>query len=170
MKKYIFISLGFVSMGVISLFILGVFAIKLHLSTEHQQEKKNEEEIGKQAEKKIITLTMRGNTIYAEVVESPEDRNKGLSGRQEFREGEGMLFVFPKPDTYAFWMPDMHFSIDIVWFDENMKVVHVQKNATSESYPELFKPSSPALYVLEVPFGYIEKNGIILGDQALLRD
>ena len=40
-----------------------------------------------------------------------------------------MLFVFDKPgNSQDMWMLNMQFSIDIIWFDVNGNVTHIEKN------------------------------------------
>ena len=75
-----------------------------------------------------------------------------------------MLFVFDKPDTYGFWMKDMHFSIDMIWLDENFRVVTVASDVPANSYPKTYHPTDKSLYVLETNAGYAEKNNIKVGD------
>lgn len=116
------------------------------------------------------TITLNGDRVRIEVVDTPEARVRGLSGRAELEEGTGMLFVFPKPDRYVFWMPNMHFAIDIVWLDATMQVVHVKERATPESYPEKFDPGVFASYVLEVPAGYVAQHGVVVGTRAEVHD
>lgn len=77
-----------------------------------------------------------------------------------------MLFVFEKADYHSFWMKDMKFAIDIIWIDEDKKITDITHNATPGTYPEIFKPSLPAKYVLEVMSGWIEKNNIEIGMQV----
>ena len=60
-------------------------------------------------------------------------------------------------------MKEMNFPIDIIWLDENLKIVAIKENAMTESYPEVFTPSTPARYVLEVPAGFVQKNKISVG-------
>lgn len=57
--------------------------------------------------------------IKAEVVDNEEARMKGLSGRDNLADDEGMFFVFEKSDIYPFWMKDMKFAIDIIWIMED---------------------------------------------------
>ena len=47
----------------------------------------------------------------------PEERSQGLSGRPNLAAGTGMLFVFEQAGSYAFWMKDMRFPLDMVWID-----------------------------------------------------
>jgi uncharacterized membrane protein (UPF0127 family) len=104
-------------------------------------------------------LTGGTTTISIERALSQEAKQKGLSGRASLAEDSGLLFVFDRPDVYPFWMPDMHFAIDIIWIDGEKRIVTIKENATPESYPTLFRADSPALYVLEVNSGDARKWG-----------
>lgn len=77
-----------------------------------------------------------------------------------------MLFVFDRPDRYGFWMRDMHFAIDIVWIDNNWRIVDITHELTPESYPNTFAPSAPALYALEVPAGSALRYSWKVGDSV----
>ena len=61
----------------------------------------------------------------------------------------------------------MFFPIDIIWINEEKKVVHMEKNVPPESFPKIFTPSEPAKYVLEVPAGFSDENGLMAGDEVL---
>lgn len=121
-------------------------------------------------EVKNSTVTFKNVVVNVDVADTESLREKGLSGRSSFPEGEGMWFVYQKNGIYSFWMPDMHFPIDIIWFDENFRAVHMQENATPESYPHIFTPDVPARYVLEVPAGFVQKNGVFLGESVLVQN
>lgn len=107
-----------------------------------------------------------GQTIKVETVSTPEMQEKGLSGRKNLKENEGMLFIFNKPGIYPFWMKDMNFPIDIIWLGEDLRAVSIKKNAKPESFPEIFKPDKNSKYVLEVVSGFLEKNNLREGDKA----
>src|SRR5512136_601336 len=65
---------------------------------------------------KAKTRVMVGGVRFeVEVAQTPGTREKGLSGRTGLVDGQGMLFVFDKPDRYMFWMKDMLFPIDIIY-------------------------------------------------------
>lgn len=111
--------------------------------------------------------------IYAEVVDTPQSRAQGLSGRKGLAEDEGMLFVFDHPGKYGFWMKDMLFSIDMVWISVDGTVVHIERNVTPETYskhtpPQTFVNAPDAKYVLELASGVSEKLGVYLGSKVIL--
>ena len=117
-----------------------------------------------QQNKNIQYIEIAGKKIKAEVVSTPDLQARGLSGRKNLGENDGMLFIFQNSGAYPFWMKDMYFSIDMIWIDENFNVVYIKKNAKPESYPETFAPQKNAKYVLEVLSGFSEKNNLKEGD------
>lgn len=94
-----------------------------------------------------------GKPIFATVVDIPEARAKGLSGRNSLAANKGMLFIFPDDGIYGFWMKDMLFPIDIVWISADKRVVHVDSGVSPITYPRVFEPPLPVRYVLELPAG-----------------
>ena len=111
-------------------------------------------------------LTFEHTKFQVLLAQTPEETTRGLSGTPSLPRGEGMLFFFDTLEKRGFWMPDMHFSIDIVWIDADWKVVDVTLHATPESYPKTtFYPKSPAKYVLEVNAGIADEWGIHEGTQ-----
>ena len=107
--------------------------------------------------KKEIAVTLR--TTEAE-------QREGLSGKKSLADNEGMLFVFDSPTSRGFWMKDMRFAIDIISLDMYMRVVGIIPNATPESYPRVFYTPETMQYTLEVPSGFAQKEGIVVGDKA----
>lgn len=115
---------------------------------------------------KNTTVTFKNVVVNVDIADTEPLREKGLSGRVSLPDGMGMWFVYQKDGVYSYWMPDMHFPIDILWFDENLRAVYLQENATPESYPHVFTPNVPARYVLEASKGFVQKNGVLLGDKV----
>ena len=77
-----------------------------------------------------------------------------------------MIFVFSEPGLYSLWMLNMQFSLDMMWFDENGKIVHIEqdvppcKAALEIATCQSVVPENEAVYVLEVTAGFIEQNNI----------
>jgi uncharacterized protein len=111
-------------------------------------------------------VVLGGKVYEVEVVDTQYLLSRGLSGKESLRSDEGMFFVFQTPDKYGFWMKDMLFPIDIIWFDENFRVVHVENNVGPETYPNIFTPKSNSSYVLEISAGEAKKLSIQIGSQA----
>ncbi|MEK7564821.1 MAG: DUF192 domain-containing protein [Patescibacteria group bacterium] len=111
-------------------------------------------------------VTINKLEIPVEVMRTEAEVQKGLSGRPYLDQDKGMLFIFAKSDIYRFWMPDMHFPIDIIWINNN-QVVDISKNVPTDFdpvKPKFYSPSKKANYVLEVNAGFSKKNNIKIGD------
>ena len=63
-------------------------------------------------------------------------------------------------------MKEMLFPLDIIWFDQDFKVVEVMKDISPSTYPNTFVSKVPAQYIFEVNAGTAEKYGIKEGDIA----
>ena len=114
----------------------------------------------------IHFVKIDGQTLKVDLATTPGAQAQGLSGRKSLAEGEGMLFVFPKPSKYFFWMKNMNFPIDIIWLDANQKIIYLKKDALPELFPETYGPEKNSLYVLEVKALFTEKNNSKLGDKV----
>jgi uncharacterized membrane protein (UPF0127 family) len=78
----------------------------------------------------------------------------------------GMLFVFGNEGEWGFWMKDMRFSLDIIWFNSERNAVFIERSllpCTPQDCPA-YTPPVKAMYVLEVNAGFVQAHGIALGD------
>jgi uncharacterized membrane protein (UPF0127 family) len=112
------------------------------------------------------TVFLGGKLFSVEIAKTEATRERGLSGHKPLLDNEAMLFVFPKPDFYSFWMKDMTFPIDIIWIDQNMTITHIENSLSPTTYPTTFESPQQSLYVLEVSAGEAEKLGIKVGDRV----
>lgn len=113
------------------------------------------------------TVTI-GDKIYsAELAETDQQRQRGLSGRDGIAADEAMLFVFDSDAQHSIWMKGMKFSIDIIWLDEGRKVIHIEHNVKPDAEPyRSYRPESPARYVIELQAGQASK--VSVGDTVTL--
>jgi len=109
-------------------------------------------------------VTIRGVTIKAEVVQSPEKLYLGLSHRAGLPPGRGMLFLMADDEIQHFCMRDMHFAIDIIWISRG-RVAGLHQNL-SPADPGTFSSPVPVRQVLEVPAGFCAQHGIRVHDQV----
>ncbi len=114
-------------------------------------------------------LRFGNTTLDVLIARSESEREKGLGDRVALPAEQGMLFIFPEPGIYPFWMKGMRFPLDIIWLAAPSTVVHVEKNVSPDTYPKIYASLSPADYVLEVNAGVVEKNGIKAGDRCTLQ-
>ncbi len=97
---------------------------------------------------------------------TPETRQRGLSGLQSLPEDRGLLFVFNTNERYGIWMKDMQFPIDIMWMDENFNIIHIKQQVQPSTYPTIFYPPKDARFVLETNAGFTDRFGITVGDSV----
>jgi uncharacterized protein len=119
----------------------------------------------------VITpaVSIGQTVIPVELATTTAAVQKGLSGRTSLDNQSGMLFIFSKPDIYRFWMPDMHFPIDIIWISDG-KIVDISEDVSDDfdpANPRFYKPVKPAQYVLEVNAGFSSSKNIQVGDTVV---
>ncbi len=113
-------------------------------------------------------LQVGSAVVSIEVRDDDAGRNLGLSGRANLEEDSGMLFIFDSPAAYEFWMKDMNFPLDFVWINDGKVVdLHERVPASEAGLPPMtVRPNSPVNQVLEVNSGWVEKNGVVVGDKV----
>jgi uncharacterized protein len=101
--------------------------------------------------------------IDVEIAENEAERAKGLMYRSYIPDSVGMLFIFDRPEPQGFWMKNTSIPLDIIYVDENKKIVSIAKNTkpySEESIPSL----GNAQYVVEVNAGFTDRHNIQSGD------
>jgi uncharacterized membrane protein (UPF0127 family) len=113
-----------------------------------------------------IALTIGKVRIEAEVADDPDEKTIGLMGRKEMAEGQGMLFVFSRPQPMGFWMKDTLIPLSIAYINAQgiIKEIHDMQPLEESSTTSVF---ADLVYALEVPQGWFAKNGILAGDKVL---
>jgi uncharacterized membrane protein (UPF0127 family) len=101
--------------------------------------------------------------VKAEVVFSPEKLYLGLGKRQGLPEGHGMLFIMPTLVIQEFCMRDMRFPIDFIWLAPG-RVAGITKNVPFKDQQACYASPEAVNYVLEVPAGFCDRQGIKVGD------
>lgn len=106
-----------------------------------------------------------GKTLTVEVMVEDADRAMGLMFRPSLPEDRGMLFVFERLGFHDIWMKNCRFPIDIVWLDEERRVVHVADSVPfcEEDPCPVYSPMQAALYVLEIGAGQARREGVSVG-------
>lgn len=115
-----------------------------------------------------VKARIASTTVDASVADSLSERIQGLSDTPFLPDHVVKLFVFGAEGSHSIWMKDMNYAIDILWLDEDGLVVHVEENISPDTYPESFASPTPAWYVVEANAGFVEKNGVKLGDDFVV--
>lgn len=117
---------------------------------------------------RIYYAYMNNAPLKVAIANTPETRAQGLSGLKSMPQNHGLLFVFPDNEKYGIWMKGMNFPIDIIWLNEDMRVVFIKQKVAPETYPQIFYPPISARYVLETNAGFVDEQGIQDGDKLKL--
>ena len=112
-------------------------------------------------------------TIFCDIANTTADRQQGLMYVSNLSLDRGMLFIFDEPDTRTFWMKNVEIPLDIVFIDEDMKVLNVEEaivedNATLDIQLIRYHSDGPALYVLEMNYGLAAENNITAGAEVII--
>lgn len=104
-----------------------------------------------------------------EIADTDYDVQTGLMYRDSMKENQGMLFVFPTMRQRSFYMKNTKFPLDIIYIDNNKKIVSFQKNA--QPLDESSLPSNvPAQFVLEVNAGLVDIWQLAIGDRIVYEE
>lgn len=83
--------------------------------------------------------------------------------RTSMNKQHGMLFVFPKPSYLSMWMQNTYIPLDIIYLDENYKIVQIFKYAVPLD-TTLMPSKYETKYVIELNAGECDLYKINEGD------
>ena len=106
--------------------------------------------------------------IYKSLVANKDERYRGLSGRFDLKDDQGMLFIFPTEEPQDFCMRDCYIPIDIAFIDSDMMVVKIHEMQVERDHVgrKTYSSEKPVLYALEVKGGLFAKLAIREGDKV----
>lgn len=117
-------------------------------------------------------ITIGEKTIKVLVADNDRHWQKGLSGRKNLGQYGGMLFIFPTSVQHTMVMREMKFALDIVWLDD-YKIVDIAPSVQPEpgkidGQLTPYFSRLPSDMVLELPAGFVQANGIKIGNTIKL--
>lgn len=104
------------------------------------------------------------HSLRVQIAKNDEQRKQGLMHRESMAPYEGMLFEFMSEQIISMWMKDTPMSLDMVFFDNQRKIVRIVERATPFSL-DTISSEKPARYVLELAAGGVQQLSLQLGDQ-----
>jgi len=114
-----------------------------------------------------LTITTLGRThaFRVEVARTPQDQAKGLMFRTEMGPDEGMIFPYDQPRVLSFWMRNTVISLDLVFIDEQHRIINIAENAVPYSEASILS-AAPGVAVLELNGGRTHALGIVAGNKV----
>ena len=134
-------------------FILALFAVWLFMGGQA---------FPGEAEKPLFQLAVKGKKIRAEMVQTEEEKARGLMFRESLGKDEGMLFVYDREEILTFWMKNTPLPLSIAFLDQRGKIVDIQDMDPFSL--RTHASTLPARYALEMNQGWFKRNGIGVGD------
>lgn len=141
-------------------FILGVLFIEFFACTRVTYEV-----LPAHAKEMVVQNTLGTARFKVEIADTPRERSRGLMGREHLAEDRGMFFIFEKSDNHPFWMKNTYIPLDIIFFNEDLRVVGIIENTVPEDL-SMLSIGVKSRYALEVPAGSARKFGIDLNSSA----
>ena len=103
--------------------------------------------------------------VFGSVV-SGQDAVKGLMYiKKPLWNNNGMLFdMADHPKDHSMWMKNTYIPLDIIFLDENMKIVGFKENNQPHSLKQI-RINKPSRYVLEMNAGSVKDNNLKINDK-----
>ncbi|WP_350287694.1 DUF192 domain-containing protein [uncultured Croceitalea sp.] len=113
----------------------------------------------------IVRDTIVLAELDVEFAKSDYEVQTGLMYRDTMEEKQGMFFIFDDVEIHSFYMKNTEIPLDIIYIDENLRIVSFQKNA--KPFDETGLSSKvPIKYVLEINGGLADQWGLQIGDSV----
>ena len=117
-----------------------------------------------------VTLTFAEHQLSVEVARQPQERARGLMGRETLAPDAGMLFVYARqqPPTSSFWMYRTLIPLDIAFLGADGEIRAIRRmlpcrTASHEDCPR-YAAGAPFRAALEVNAGFFERHRVAVGD------
>jgi hypothetical protein len=115
-------------------------------------------------------VELKGRRYLVEVADSPEERERGLMFRDQMAPDRGMLFIHEAQEPMAYWMKNTRIPLDILYFDQDRRLVSASRNTPPCSAGDRCPPypsQGPARYVLELNAGQAGQLDLQPGDELV---
>lgn len=138
-------------------------------------------EINKYSSSKIVSIAIAGENLKQDnlvrnsssclqsrglkmrfIASDDRSREKGLMFSEPLNDDECALFVFDKTGNYGFWNRNVNFPIDVAFYGDDKKLLHVGHLAAHQETP-VFPNKNKIKYVIETKSGWFDKNKIRKG-------
>ncbi len=110
-----------------------------------------------------LWVEIAGARYAVEVADDDAERARGLMFRDEMPADHGMLFIHESEAMQAYWMKNTRIALDILYFDDERRLVSQQRDVPPCSLGNGCPPypsSGPARYVLELNAGEAARLGL----------
>lgn len=116
-------------------------------------------------------LILGGKPFRVELAVTRSEQQQGLMHRDHLPAGTGMLFILDPPRPTRFWNKNVHFPIDILYFDSNRAYLGADTHVLPCPHSDcpIYRSGQAVKYVLELPAGTRARLNLLAGDKFILR-
>jgi uncharacterized membrane protein (UPF0127 family) len=106
---------------------------------------------------KVISIKI--NKVFKNNV----DIQNGLMFIKRLPKNIGALFCMPENKIHKFWMKNTYVSLDVIFMDENFRVVGFSEKTTPLDL-SLVYVMRPSKFIIEINSGFVKQNNLKMGD------
>lgn len=101
------------------------------------------------------------------VMDTYDKRMEGMMFLEntDFKDNEGMIFVFRDPDIQRFWMKNTLVPLDVAYVVKQKYVATTYTMKALDTETD-YSSTQPCMYVIELRAGMLKKKGIQVGDKV----
>jgi uncharacterized membrane protein (UPF0127 family) len=114
----------------------------------------------------IATPDARLHRFNVWIADDESRRARGLMFVKHLNAGDGMLFIYPQPQTIAMWMKNTFIPLDMLFVTPDGKVTHVVENTEPHSLKTI-ESGGLVLGVVELAAGTAARLKIAPGAQVI---
>jgi uncharacterized membrane protein (UPF0127 family) len=108
-----------------------------------------------------VTVRLGDGVFSSRIVDARQSSEMAQQDVDQLRADRAVMHVYSTDSLWTIDMEKRTALFDLVWLDKNKKVVHIVKNASTESQPvTVFGPTDEARYILEFRAGTVDKKAI----------
>lgn len=112
----------------------------------------------------FFPIKLGASTARLQLALTMPEMQRGLMGRTDLGENDGMIFIYPEPQQMSFWMRNTPTALDIGFFDAGGVLREVYPLHPYDETP-LKSRSIVLKYAVEMPQGWYRAQGVKSGDR-----
>lgn len=118
------------------------------------------------------TVIRLGDAVLAsKAIKNHSGKGRTPVASNQLSAGEAELIVFSDTGRWPVKTDDIKTASDLIWLDENRKVVYIVKNIEPSSLKaDSLRPSKDSRYIVEVRAGTVDNKMISVGSEAVFDD
>ena len=112
------------------------------------------------------TVRLDDSVITVEIADTAAERQRWLTFREDrLATDTALLLKYDHPDLHEVWMLNVEYNLDLVWIDQDGRVVYIIEDAPPcqnlvETASCTYKTTSRSLYVMAATAGFVDAHGV----------